>query len=187
MDTTSHNPDNADSNSGWRWLRYVAWGGAAGLILLPLIAMQFAPGSGVDWGIGDFVFAILMIGGTGLVLEVVVRSTRNWTARGAAALALATGFLLIWSNLAVGYIGSEDNPYNMVFFLVVAIALVGSFLARFRVAGMAWAMTAAGVAHVIAGAIGYPQDPITGPITMVFTGMWLTAAGLFRFSARDGQ
>jgi hypothetical protein len=167
------------------WLRWVGWGGALALILLPLAAMRFAPDSGVNWTASDFLFAALMFGAVGLAAETAVRISRNWSYRGGAALGLAAGFLLVWSNAAVGYIG-DDNPYNMTFFMIVALALVGSVLVRFRAKGMALVMLAAGIAHAIAGAIGFPQDPVTGPITVVFTGMWLGSAGLFHKAAKEG-
>ena len=164
----------------WAWVRYVAWAGAAGLVLLPLVAMQVAPDSGVNWTFGDFVFAVLMIGGTGLAIELVVRLARSWAARAGAVVALGTGFLLIWSNLAVGYIGSEDNPYNLLFFGVIVVAVLGSALARFRSPGLVWAMAATALAHAAAGLGGFAEDPVTGPITLAFCLMWLTSAALFR-------
>ena len=51
---------------------------------------------------------------------------------------------------------------------------------------MAVVMLGAGIAHAVAGAIGYPEDPITGPITAVFTAMWLTSAWLFHKAGREG-
>ena len=149
--------------------------------------MRAAPEAGVNWTPGDFVFAIVMFSAVGLVLELVVRSTTSWTYRVGVALALAAAFLLVWANLAVGYIGSEDNPYNLVFLGVIAIAAAGALLARFRPAGMARAMTAAAIAHAVAGAIGYPADPITGPITAGFTAMWLASAFHFHRAARQAK
>ncbi|HET9811579.1 MAG TPA: hypothetical protein VFP53_07780, partial [Sphingomicrobium sp.] len=156
------------------------------LLLLPLAAMKLAPGSGVDWTGGDFLFAGLLIGAVGLAAEVAVRVSSSWNYRFGAALGLAAGFFLTWANAAVGYIG-DDNPYNLVFFGIVLLAFAGSLIARFRANGMALAMAAAGTAHAIAGAIGYPQDPVTGPITVVFVAMWLGSAALFRKAAREQQ
>ncbi|HYI42066.1 MAG TPA: hypothetical protein VD768_00375, partial [Sphingomicrobium sp.] len=126
-----------------------------------------------------------VIGSVGLAFEVAVRITSNWSYRAGAGVGLAAGFFLTWSNAAVGYIGDE-NPYNIVFFLIVAFAFLGSVLAGFRARGMAVVMVGAGVAHAVAGAIGYPQDPVTGPITAVFTAMWLSSAWLFHKAAREG-
>jgi hypothetical protein len=167
------------------WVRWVGWGGAAALLLLPLVAMKTAPDAGVDWTASDFLFAALMFGAVGLAAELAVRMSSSWAYRGGAAVGIGTGFLLTWANAAVGYIG-DDNPYNLLFFGIVGVAFAGSLLARFRARGMALAMLAAAIAHAIIGAIGYPQDPVTGPITIVFTAMWLASAGLFLKAAREG-
>lgn len=179
MDMT-HN----DGRRSWGWLRYVGWGGAVALILTPLVAMQVAPGSGVNWTAGDFVFAIIMFAVLGLAFELAVRLSGNWSYRFGAALGLGTGFLLVWANLAVGYIGSEHNPYNQLFFGVVLVGIAGSVIARFRARGMAIAMLATAIAHALVGAIGFPQDTRTAPITIVFTLLWLGSAALFRTAAK---
>ena len=167
----------------WGWVRPLAWAGAAALLLLPLIAMQFT--SEVDWTASDFLFAALLIGGVGLAFELALRISSSWAYRGGAALGLAAGFFLIWANAAVGYIGSEDNPYNFAFFGVVAIALAGALVSAFRAKGMALAMLAAGIAHAAAGFIGAAQDPATIPITIAFVGLWLGSARLFQIAAKE--
>lgn len=176
----------SDGRRNWGWLRYLGWGGAVALILTPLAAMKFAPAAGFNWTVGDFIFAAMMFGIVGLAFELVVRATPSWASRFGAALALGTGFLLVWANLAVGYIGSEDNPYNQWFFGIVALAFLGAVLARFRARGLAVAMTVTALAHAIVGAVGFPQDTRTGPITLVFTGLWLASALLFRKAAEEG-
>lgn len=172
-----------DGRRSWAWVRWVAWGGAAALLLAPLVAMQFT--REVNWTVGDFVFACLLIGGVGLAFELAVRVSGNWSYRAAAALGLAAGFFLIWANGAVGYIGSEDNPYNLVFFGVIGVAFVGALLSGFRPRGMALAMLAAGIAHAAAGLGGAAEDPVTIPITLGFVGLWLASAALFRKAARE--
>lgn len=167
-----------------RWLRLLGWGTAGLLLLAPLVAMRIAPDSGVNWTLSDFIFAAFLLGGVGLAAELAVRISTSWTYRIAAGLGLAAGFFLLWANAAVGYIG-DDNPLTILFVGVVALAFLGSLIAGFRAKGMAVAMAAAGIAHFIAGAIGFPQDPITGPITLVFTAMWLSSAWLFRKAARE--
>lgn len=165
------------------WLRYLGWGLAAALLLTPLVAMRFAPGAGVNWTASDFVFAAVMFGTVGGLLELAVRASDDWSYRLGAALGLLTGLLLIWSDLAVGYIGDGGSAINTVFLAIPPLALVGAALVRFRANGMALVMLLAAVAHAIAGAIGYPADPVTGPITIVFTLLWLGSAALFRRAA----
>ena len=102
------------------WLRRIGWGTAVLLLLAPLVAMRFT--TEVNWTVGDFIFAGLLFGAVGLALELAVRISSSWYYRLGAGLGVAAGFFLIWANGAVGYIGSEDNPYNQLFFYVIAIA-----------------------------------------------------------------
>ena len=176
---------NTNRQSGTNWFRPLAWSGAAMLLLLPLIAMQFT--KEVNWTVGDFVFAALLLGGVGMAAELAVRISSSWSYRAGAALGLAAGFFLIWANAAVGYIGSEDNPYNQLFFGVIAIAFAGALISLFRPKGMAVAMLLAGIAHAALGLGGLSDDPVTGPITLVFTGMWLASARLFQIAARGDE
>ena len=110
------------------------------------------------------------------------------------AVALAASFLEVWINLAVGIVGSEDNPVNLGFYLVVATAGACAFTAKFRADGMARAMLAvAGVqallAAVIATAPSTARDDPKGAIGVLalsagFAALWLVAAALFHRSAR---
>ncbi len=49
--------------------------------------------------------------------------------RFAVGVALAAAFLLVWMNLAVGLIGSEDNPANLMYFGVLAVGFIGAIIA----------------------------------------------------------
>ena len=71
-------------------LRPWIWGGAAGLLALPAIAMRWFPASGVDWRAGDFVVmgALLAIGLNLLLMQhyEVPRLSLWYLPVGAAAL-----------------------------------------------------------------------------------------------------
>ncbi len=159
-------------------IRVAAWSAAAGLVALPLVAMQFT--QEVDWTPSDFAFAAAMIGGVGIAFELAVRTSASAAYRIAAGLALLAAFLLVWINLAVGIIGSEDNAANLLFAGVLAVAIGGTAAARARAAGMRRAMiatTAAQVAvFVVALVAGFG---FIGPITVLFAGLWLASAWLF--------
>jgi hypothetical protein len=170
-----------DERRGNRW-RTVGWGMAAALILLPLAAMQVT--DEVNWGAEDFAAAAALVLAVGLAYELAVRTTRDWAYRAGVAVALAGAFVLLWANAAVGVIGSEDNPANLMFFAVPAVAILGALLARFRPHGMALAMAATAAAQVTVAAIALIAGlGFTGPITVFFTGLWLTSAWLFRKAA----
>ena len=162
--------------------RILGWGTAAALLLLPLVAMQFT--SEVNWTPSDFAFAGVMIGGVGIVYELAVRATASHAYRGGVAMALAATFLVIWVNGAVGMIGDEGDPANMMFAGVLAVALLGTILARFRPAGMALAMAAAALAQAIAGGVGMLIDPLGGIFSTGFAALWLVSAALFWNAAK---
>ncbi|TFI59127.1 hypothetical protein E2493_06270 [Sphingomonas parva] len=178
----------ATRGRGWR---IGAWSAAAALLLAPALAMQMT--DEVRWGLEDFAVAAALILAVGVPLELAVRMTANGAYRVAAAVALGTGFLLVWSNLAVGFIGSEDNPANLLIFGVVGVAIAGAVLARFRARGMALAMLATALAQALAAGAaaaagwapaepGWPRE--IALLTLVFCGLWLIAAALFRRAAR---
>jgi len=176
---------NAENSGGRRlgpW-RIVAWSFAAFLLLLPLVAMQFT--AEVNWTGSDFIFAAVMIGGVGAVFELTVRMSRNHAYRAGVGFALAAAFLIVWANGAVGMIGDEDNPYNLLFGGVLLIALVGAIIAWFRPAGMGRAMAAAAVAQVAVSAFGLSADARGAVFSIAFAAPWLLAAALFRKAARD--
>ncbi len=167
---------------GWRLL---LWGGAAGLLSLPLIAMQFT--REVDWTAADFaVFGAMLAAACG-ACELAVRLARgNRAHRFGAFIAIAAGFLLVWVNLAVGFIGSENNPANLMYAGVLGVGVLGACLGRFRPRGMAATMLAVAAAQFAAGVIAHAGDmDHPWPATVGFTALWLASAGLFRIAARS--
>lgn len=171
----------------WSWLRWAGWGAALTAVAAPLVLMKVAPETGFDWTASDFILAGVLIGGVGLLLELAVRASSNRPYRFGSAMAIATGFLLIWSNLAVGYIGDGDAPINSLFLAIPIVALLAAIVARGRARALAYVMAATSAAHAVTAVIGYPQDTRTGPISIVFVGLWLASAALFRDAARDGD
>lgn len=120
-----------------RQMAYVAMATVA-LLMIPLVAMQFT--GEVNWTPFDFIVMGTLLIGTGLTYVLISRVSDSLAFRAGVAVAAVTGLLLIWVNLAVGIIGSEDNPANQLYFGVILVGLVGAFLARFRPRGMARAL-----------------------------------------------
>ncbi|MFL6730298.1 MAG: hypothetical protein ACJ8E3_08365 [Sphingomicrobium sp.] len=170
--------------------RAIGWGGAAALLALPFVAMQFT--SEVDWTLSDFAVFGVMLLMVGVPLELVARMSDNWSYRAAALMALTAMFLTIWANLAVGIVGSDDNPANALFFGALLIGVAGAVIARARAAGMAYAMVATAAALEAAFAIaasGPTDEPFVPHIrefigTTVFAALFLASAALFRKASR---
>lgn len=169
--------DTILAGKGNRW-RIAGWGVAAGLLLLPFIAMQLT--RDVNWTGSDFVFAAVLIGGVGLVFELTIRMSDSKYYRAGVALALSASFLTVWATGAVGMIGDEGDPLNLMFGGVLAIALLGSALGGFKAKGMAMAMLVAAVAQFMAGTIGMFTDLVGGIFSAMFSAIWLASAAMFR-------
>ncbi|QAY76003.1 hypothetical protein [Sphingosinicella sp. BN140058] len=161
--------------------RLAAWSLAGLLLILPMLAMRFS--AEVNWTTGDFLLAGLLLGGTGLILELAVWRSRDLVYRAAAGMALAAAFLILWANAAVGMIGDEDNRYNLLFLAPIAIALLGTIASRMRAAGMARTMLAAAAAHLAIALGGLPADRHGALISAGLAALWLISAGLFRAAA----
>jgi hypothetical protein len=167
--------------------------GTALLLLIPLVAMQFT--SEVVWTLSDFVIAGALLFGTGLTYLLVARLGNNGAYRLAVGVAVMAGLLLIWINLAVGFIGSEDNPANLLYGGVLAVVAIGAITARFRPQGMAYAMFAAALAQfvvpLIAAAIWRPEVNLgmmqVLALNTIFAGIWATSGWLFRRASGTGS
>lgn len=183
--TTGEAAPRGGGGQGWRIL---GWGFAGGLLLLPLVAMQFT--DEVQWTGSDFVFAGVVIGSVGVAAELAVRRSRNLAYRAGAGIALLAAFLLVWINAAVGIVG-DDNPLNLLYGVVLIVALAGGIGAGFRAAGMVRAMQAAAVAQGLVALIAFlaapneppGQVPILG-LNLVFLAMFAASAALFARAAQ---
>lgn len=169
---------NHGRQSGMRW---GVWGSAAALLLVPLVAMQFT--REVHWDLADFLLFGAMLAAACGIWEATARATGDWAYRGAVAIAIVTGFALVWINLAVGILERDDA--NLMYGAVIAAAVIGAMIARFRPTGMALAMTATAAAQAAVMAIAWGMELGGAPVlTAGFVGLWLVSAWLFRSAAR---
>lgn len=173
--------------------RFAAWGVALCLLLLPLVAMQLL--DEVAWTLGDFVFAAVMIGGTGLAFEIALRVSSDIVYRLGFAVALGATFLLVWINAAVGIIGSAGNDANFLYAFVllfgVGIGAAGGLRPRAmaKATGAAALVQALVTAIAIVAGLGLPASPPLEllAINAFFIAAWVSAAILFRRSARRAE
>jgi hypothetical protein len=129
------------------------------LLLIPLVA-NFTV-DGFNWDPGSFVFLWAIMVGIGVAYRLVTGKTGNVAHRIATGIALVAGFMIVWGNLAVGFIGSEDNPANLMYFVALLIAAVCAGLSRFTPEGMARAMFVTALAVFLVPVIALlvkPQD-----------------------------
>jgi hypothetical protein len=161
----------------------LVWGGAALLFLAPLAAMQFT--KEVVWGPLDFaVFGTMLLVACGAYELVSRRAVGLWH-RAAMGLAIATAFLLVWANLAVGFIGDESDPANLMYGGVLALGVIGAVVTRLRARGMAVVLVAMALAQALAALVAQLAgwDQVWAP-TAVFVALWLASACLSLRAAR---
>ena len=94
--------------------------------------------------------------------------TRNSEYRIAAGIAVVAAFLLGWINGAVGIIGNDDNPANLMYCGVFAVGIIGAFIARFQPRGMARALFATALAQALVPVIALMIQVISWGAAGVF-------------------
>lgn len=164
---------------------------AACVLLLPLLAMQVT--DEVVWDLADFAVAWTLLAGAGLAYKLVAGTMAHTAYRAAVGLAVGTGLLLVWANLAVGLVGSEDNPVNLLYGGVLAVGFAAALRARLRPHGMARALGATALAQIAVAAIalivrggpaagGLPEILL---VNGVFAALWCGSAWLFWRAAQE--
>ena len=161
------------------------------LLLVPLVAMKFT--DEVNWTGMDFAVAGALLFGAGCAFVSLARRTGDIASRLAAVTAVLAGLMLIWVNLAVGIIGSENNPANLMYFGVVAVEIAGAFVARMRPPGMARALAATAMAQSLVAVVALVADMGAGEppgrlgilvLNGFFVALFATSAWLFARAAR---
>jgi GNAT superfamily N-acetyltransferase len=113
--------------------------------------------------------------------------------RAAVGVALAAAFILVWMNLAVGVIGTEDDLANLMYVGVLAVGIIGAIVARFRPHGMARALFATALAQALVAGIalifglGLPWSPPLEILALngFFVALFVGSAMLFRHAGRE--
>lgn len=77
---------------------------AAGLLALPLVAMQFT--REVNWDASDFIVMGVLLFATGFAIELVLRTVKKFEHRLILCGAILAALVLLWIELAVGIFGS---------------------------------------------------------------------------------
>jgi hypothetical protein len=187
----ARNAENGGGQRGSRW-RIAGWGTAALILLLPLFAMQFT--DEVVWDKTDFIVFGAMLVAAGGTFELAVRMSGNNAYRAAVGFAVAAAFVLVWMNLAVGVVGTEDNPANLMYGGVLAVGIIGAIIARFQPDGMARALFATALAQALVAVIAliagmqhasYSSVSEILGLNGFFALLWLISAWLFREAVRQ--
>ena len=161
------------------------------ILLVPLVAMLFT--DDVVWGPLDFVLAGALLLGTGLAYQVVARRAGTTSYRLGARVALAAALLLVWASLAVGIVGEDGDPFDLLYGGVLAVGILGAVIARFQPHGMARVLLAMALAQVLVAVIALIAGKHHAPISSVFeivalngffAALFVASAWLFQNAAR---
>ncbi len=93
--------------------------------------------------------------GTGFSFVLISRNLDNVAYRAGVGTAAVTGFLLVWVTLAVGIIGPETHPANVLYGGVLAIAALGAGASRFRPHGLSYTMFATAFAQLMVPVVAW--------------------------------
>jgi hypothetical protein len=136
----------------------------------------------------------ILLFGTGLTYVFISKMSDRIAYRAAVGVAAAAGFLLIWMNLAVGIIGSENNPANLMYLGVLAVGITGAAIAHFRPNGMARTLFVTAIAQLLVPIMAlliwrtsFNESPgIVGVFILnaFFAGLFVVSALLFRQAAQ---
>lgn len=74
------------------------------ILFIPFIAMLFT--DEVNWNLFDFVVAGVLLLGTGLMCELVMRKVKKGDKRIVFCVAILATLILVWIELAVGIFGT---------------------------------------------------------------------------------
>ncbi len=162
------------------------------LLLVPLVAMQFS--DEVSWTLADFVAAGVLLYGAGLVYQLVARKAATVSYRLAAAVALGSALMLVWAALAVGIIGVEGDPADLMYGGVLALGIIGAIVGRFEAPAMARTLFATAFAQALVAGIALVAGKHEAPMSSVaeivlvnafFVALFLVSGLLFRYAARE--
>lgn len=173
--------------------RLIVWAAIIAVLLsIPLIAMQFT--SEVNWDFTDFAIMGAILFGIGFAYELIASRSVNTQYRTAFGVGLLGAFLLFWVNGAVGIIGNEGQPANLLYGVVFVVGLVGALLARFKAHGMATTLFVAAAVQILIPGVAYiiwpPPDTSWSPslpgiflLSAFFAMIFLISGVLFRKAA----
>lgn len=165
---------------------------AALLLLIPFTAALLT--DEMNWSFFDFIAAWILFFSAGAAYRLIARKMENKTYKAAVGLTAATGLFLVWSNLAVGLIGNEDNPANWMFLGVVAIGFLGAVISKLQPKGMAFVLFSMAFAHVLITAVALIARLDLAPESSVveilgvngfFAVLWVGSALLFWNAAQE--
>jgi hypothetical protein len=108
------------------------------LLMVPLLASRLV--EGWNWPPRAFVLVYVLFFGTALAYALIARKMGSWAYKAGVGVALAAGFGLGWSNMV--HVADSENPANLLYYSVLAVGVIGAWLARLKARGLAFTLLA---------------------------------------------
>ena len=176
--------------------RFIVWAVVGILILLIFLAKQFSKFGQVEvqWNEAiAYAGILLVLGGVYELWQWLKTRTRMY--RFAFGTGLLGVLLLGWVSGAVGIIGSENNPVNLMYWAVPIVGFLGILIARLKPHGMAYTLFAAAVvqfsipviALMISPEVSWGNAGVIGVLTVnsVFAALFAASGLLFQRATRE--
>ena len=170
------------------------WSVIVALVLMLPLATQFT--NEVQWNEAA-AYAVILLGAGGTYELWQWLKTRGSAYRFAFGVGLAWVLLLGWVSGAVGIIGSENQPVNLMYWAVPAVLLIGSLISGFNPRGMARTLFAAALVQILVPVIALIISPevswgnagVIGVFIFnsIFAVLFLGSALLFRRASAMGS
>jgi len=138
--------------------RIIVWAVVVVLILMITLTAAMQLTNEVQWGEVVAYSIILLVAGGFYELWQWLK-TRTKTYRIAFGVGLAGVLLLGWVSGAVGIIGSENQPVNLMYWAVPAVLLTGSLISSFKPRGMARTLFATALVQVLVPVVALIISP----------------------------
>lgn len=165
---------------------------ASSIIMIPLAASLIS--TEMDWSLFDFVLIWTLLFCAGALYKWITLTVIDHGYRAAVGLSILTGVFIIWSNLGVGIVGSEDEPFNLLYFALLGLGMIAAFWVRFKARGMAYVMLSLalglGFIMLLAFGLGLHRIPQSSTIQLIAVHFFLMvpmllSAILFHHAAND--
>lgn len=143
----------------------------------------------MNWSIGDFIVAGVLLAMLGVAGMIFVRLKRPLSYRLGFVAHIVGSVLLFWAGGAVGLIGDANHPANLYYLLVLLVGVVGGVYGRFSPGAMKKTLLVMAIMQVAIGssalALGWGSEAAKWPwdivaATLAFALVWLIGAFLFR-------
>ncbi|MBN2093883.1 MAG: hypothetical protein JW740_00700 [Candidatus Zambryskibacteria bacterium] len=130
--------------------RIIVWATVTVLVLLVLLVTQFTDfgQTEVQWNEAVAYTMILLVAGGAYELIQWLK-TRSKMYRVAFGVGSAGLLLLGWVSGAVGIIGSENNPVNLMYWGIPLVMIIGLVVSRLRPGGMAYTLFVAALVQLL--------------------------------------